>query len=214
WQALFASDQPLHLDGLELVCEQTSNSRIRTAHLVYVEKAPLTLTNCVISAPHCQACIVCRECPQVHMENCQISADSLAVCVETGAGETDVWLHKTRIHIDSPRGAALSVWASEAGREGTLRLHVDDCTIQTGRAFAFGVLPKQITVSAKNNRITFREALVSFTHSPTPEAWRRVTRWEDGDNSYETGGAAWLQANGISVDVHDLRAWQVLWSTP
>jgi serine/threonine-protein kinase len=214
WQALLMTDRPLHLDGLELVCEQISKSQIGTAHLVYVEKAPLTLTNCIIRAPLGQACVVCRECPKVNLENCLITADSLAVCIESGAGETDIELHNSRLQIESPRGAALSFWASEAGRNGTLRVHVDDCTIQAGRAFAFGVVPKQITVSAKNNHITFREALVSFTHSPTPEAWRRVTRWEDGDNSYETGGAAWLQANGISVDVHDLRAWQVLWSTP
>src|SRR5262249_42154936 len=200
WQPLLATDQPLHLDGLELVCEQTSNSRIRTAHLVYVEKAPLTLTNCVISAPHCQACIVCRECPQVHLENCQITSDSLAMCIETGAGETDVRLHKTRIHIDSPRGAALSVWASEAGRSGTLQLHVDACTIQTGRAFAFGVLPKQITVTAKNNQVTFSEALVSFSNSPEHNEWRRVTHWEDVGNTYETSGTGWLHVNGKSAE--------------
>jgi serine/threonine-protein kinase len=214
WQALLATDQPLHLDGLELVCEQSSNSRIGTAHLVYVEKASLTLTNCVIRAPHGQACVVCRECAQVHLENCQITADSLAVCVETGVGETDVRLHKTRIHIDSPRGAALSAWASEAGREGTLRLHVDACTIQTGRAFAFGVLPKQITVIAKNNQITFSEALVSFTNSPENTEWRRVTHWEDVGNSYETSGSVWLQVNGKSQGVRDQREWQNSWSAP
>src|SRR5262249_39711039 len=64
WQALLMTAQPLHLDGLELVCEQTSKSQIGTAHLVYVEKAPLTLTNCSIRAPLGQACVVCRECPK------------------------------------------------------------------------------------------------------------------------------------------------------
>jgi serine/threonine-protein kinase len=214
WQALFATDQPLQLDGLELVCEQSSSSHIGTAHLVYVEKAPLTLKNCVIRAPHGQACVVCRECAQVHLENCQITADSLAMCIETGAGETDVRLQKTRFHIESPRGAGLSAWASEAGRSGTLQLHVDDCSIQTGRAFAFGILPKQITVTSKNNQVTFREALVSFSNSPEHNEWRRVTRWEDVGNTYETRGTGWLQVNGTSADVHDLQGWQKVWSTP
>jgi hypothetical protein len=208
------TDQPLHLDGLELICDQTSGSQIGTAHLVYVEKAPLTLTNCIIRAPLGQACVVCRECPKVYLDTCQITADSLAVCIETGARETDLGLNNSRLQTESPRGAALSFWASEAGRNGTFRVHVDDCTIQTGRAFAFGVLPKQISVSAKNNHITFREALVSFTHSPTPGEWRRVTQWADAGNYYETSGTEWLQVNGISSDVHDQRAWQKLWSTP
>src|SRR5262249_39676666 len=55
WQTLLATDQPLHLDGLELVSDRVSKSHIGTAHLVYVEKAPLTLTNCVIRAPLGQA---------------------------------------------------------------------------------------------------------------------------------------------------------------
>ena len=214
WQALLQSDQALHLNGLELVCARTSKSQIGTAHLVYVENAPLSLTNCVIRALQGQACVVCRECPQVRLENCQITADSLAMCIETSAGQSDVRLHNTRLQIESPRGAALSLWASEAGSSGRVRLHVDDCTIQSGRAFAYGVLPKQITVSAKNNHITFREALVSFSSSPAPEGWRRVMRWEDGGNTYEASGPGWVQVNGTSSVVHDQRAWKKLWSTP
>jgi serine/threonine-protein kinase len=214
WQALLMTDRPLHLEGLELVCEPLSKSDIATSHLVYVEKAGLTLSSCVIRAPHGQACIVCRDCTHVTVDNCRISAEALALCIETGASETDVRLHNSRLEIESPRGAALSAWASEAGRNGTMRLTVDDCTIQTGRAFAFGILPKQINVTAKNNHITFREALVSFTHSPTPEGWKRVTHWGDVGNTYEPGGAAWLLVNGKSETVRDLRDWRNVWNTP
>jgi serine/threonine-protein kinase len=214
WQALLATDQPLHLDGLELVYDPSSKPPGDTSHLVYVESASLTLTKCSIRAPHGQACIVCRDCREVNLEHCQITADALALCVESGAAETDVRLHSTRLQIESPRGAALSLWASESGRSGAVRLHVEDCTIQAGRAFAFGILPKQIAVTAKNNHITFREALVSFTHSPSPKEWRQVTRWENAGNSYETSGTDWLQVNGTSADVHDARAWQNVWNTP
>jgi hypothetical protein len=214
WQPLISTDQPLRIEGLELVCEPTANSENETAHLVYVERASLTLKNCVILAPRGQACIVCRDCREVNLDSCQITAAALALCVETGAGETGVRLHNTRVQIETPRGAALSLWASESGRAGTLRLHVEDCTMQTGRAFAFGVLPKQISVTARNNRIAFHEALVSYTYSATPEDWRRATRWEEAENKYEDGGTGWLQVNGASANVHDSRAWQGVWTAP
>jgi serine/threonine-protein kinase len=214
WKALLATDRPLHLDGLELECEPSSKAPSDTCHLVYIEKSSLTLTNCVIRAPHGQACIVCRDCREVKLAHCQINANALALCVESGAAETEVTLRSTSLQIESPRGAALSLWASESGRSGTVRLQVEDCTIQTGRALAFGILPKQIAVTAKNNHITFREALVSFTQSPTAGEWRRITRWDEVGNKYETGGSAWLQINGISSDVHDALAWQNVWNTP
>jgi hypothetical protein len=214
WQPLISTDQPLRIEGLDLVCEPGANSENETAHLIYVEKASLALKNCVILAPRGQACIVCRDCREVNLDGCQISAGALALCIETGAGETDVRLHNTRVQIETSRGAALSLWASESGRAGTLRLHVEDCTMQTGRAFAFGVLPKQIAVSVRNNRITFREALVSYTNSLTPGDWKEATQWEEAENKYDDCGAGWLQVNGASANVRDARAWQGVWTTP
>jgi serine/threonine-protein kinase len=214
WQALLSTDRPLRLEGLELVREPVAKTDSGTWHLVYVEKAALTLSNCVIRAPHGQACIVCRDCNQVSVDDCRITAAALALCVETGAEGTEVKLHNSRLEIESPRGAALSAWASESGRSGSLRLTVEACTFQTGRAFAFGTLPKQITVAAKDNHVTFHEALVSFTHSPTPGDWKHATRWEDDGNSYEPGGAAWLLVNGKSEAVRDQRDWQSVWLSP
>src|SRR5262249_15635643 len=75
WQPLLAADQPLHLDGLELVVESAgSQAGPETAHLVYVENASLHLTNCVIHAPRGSACVVCRDCRHVRLEGCRLTA--------------------------------------------------------------------------------------------------------------------------------------------
>jgi hypothetical protein len=94
-----------------------------------------------------------------------------------------------------------------------LGLRLDQCEIHAGRAIAFGILPRRITVNAQHNRFSFQDALASFTSSPDPNGWRRVTTWQETDNTYE-GGGAWLQVNGTPAGVRDFRAWRTLWDAP
>jgi hypothetical protein len=158
--------------------------------------------------------VVCRGCREVRLDGCQLTAASLALCVETANSGTDVRLHDTRVEVEAPGNAALSLWAAENGRDGTLRLDLDNCTIQGGRAIAFGVLPRSIDVNARHDRFTFRDALLSYACSPAPDDWRRVTTWHDEDNTYEGSGSRWLRVNGRSEEVSDLPAWRKLWSVP
>src|SRR5262249_6254014 len=142
WQPLLATDRPLRIEGMELSHElDTHASGPETAHLVYVEKAALAMVNCVVDAPGSIASVVCRECRDVQLDDCRLKTAALALCVETGESETDVRLHDTRIEVEALDGAALSTWASESGRDGLLRLALDDCMILAGRAIAFGTLP-------------------------------------------------------------------------
>src|SRR5262249_615292 len=111
-------------------------------------------------------------------------------------------------------GAALSTWASESGRDGSVRLALDDCTILAGRAIAFGTLPRHVEVHARHDRFAFRAALVSFASSGEAREWRRVPTWQEEDNTYEAGGAGWLRVNGVSTGVADFAAWRELWNAP
>jgi hypothetical protein len=215
WQALLSADRPLRLEGIELVREFAAHdSALATTHLVYVENASLDLVNCTIRTPRGSACVVCRGCREVRLVGSQLTAASLALCVETGSSGTELRLHDTRVEVEAPSNAALSLWAAENGRDGTLRLDLDHCTIQGGRAIAFGVLPRRIEVNARHDHFSFRDALISYACSTEPDDWRRVTTWQEEENTYEGGGASWLRVNGRPEGVPDLPAWRDLWSVP
>ncbi|HMF13305.1 MAG TPA: serine/threonine-protein kinase, partial [Gemmataceae bacterium] len=215
WEPLLASNRPLRLEGLELSHESdTRASAPETAHLVYVEKAALVMVNCVVDAPRSIASVVCRDCHEVRLDDCRLKAAALALCVETGESGTNVRLHDTRIQVEAADGAAVSTWASGNGRDGSVRLDLDDCTILGGRAIAFGTLPRHVEVNARHDHFAFRNSLVSFASSGEAREWRRVTTWQEEDNTYEAGGAGWLRVNGVSTGVADLSAWRELWNTP
>lgn len=210
WQPLLAADRALQLEGLDLVHASDDRERSETTHLVYVEKASLHMHNCRVSAPHGSALVVCRGCRQIEIADSQLEASALALCVETSGPETDVLLRHTTVETMAPRSAALSLWSSEPGRAGTVRLHLEQNTIQAGRALAFGVLPARIEVAARANHFSFHEALVSYIAGPNTDAWRRSTTWQGGDNVFH-GGDQWLMLNGAPAGIHDLHGWQALW---
>jgi serine/threonine-protein kinase len=210
WQPLLAADHALRLEGLDLVHASDGRESSETTHLVYVEKAALHMKNCRLSAPHGSALVVCRSCRQVQIEDSQLEAAALALCVETSGPETDVLLRHNTVETMAPCSAALSLWSAEPGRPGTLRLRLEQNTIQAGRALAFGVLPARIDVTARANHFSFHEALVSYIAGQDTDAWRRSTAWQGGDNVFD-GGDQWLLLNGAPVGIHDLRGWQALW---
>ncbi|HMF15154.1 MAG TPA: protein kinase, partial [Gemmataceae bacterium] len=214
WQSLLSADRPLRLEGVDLVRESNSENGTNTTHLVYVERASLVLTDCTLRAPNGSACVVCRDCREVRLDGCRLTAGALALCVETGASGTEVRMHDTRIEVSGPNDAALSLWAADKGADGILRLHVDNCKVRGGRAIAFGVLPRHVEISTRRAHFTFHDALVSYACSAGPDDWRRATTWREDDNTYDGGSAGWLRVNGRLEDVPDLPAWQNLWSRP
>jgi hypothetical protein len=212
WEALLATDQPLRLDGLELVHEtRAAGSEPSPAHLVYVDKASLHLTDCIIHAPQGTACVVCRACRDVRMEGCRFVAAALALCVETGNAHTDVMLHNSRLSVQTPRSAALSFWAAETGGNGALRLRLEGCAIEAGRPIAFGALPHGVAVSALHNHFSFHEALVSFANARGPAELRHAATWQEDGNVYDSHGVAWLHMNGGPAGIRDLSEWRKLW---
>jgi serine/threonine protein kinase len=212
WQPLLAADRPLRLEGLELVyAAPANNSATDPAHLVYVEKAALTMRNCVVHSPHGSASVVCRDCREVSLDGCRLTAAALALCVETAGSGTTVRLHATHVNVEAPGGAALSLWASENGRVGTLRLELESCTVQAARVIAIGLLPNHIYVNTRHDHFAFRDALLSYASSPDPGDWRRATTWQEVDNTYETSGG-WLSINGVQHDVSDAGTWHNLWN--
>jgi serine/threonine-protein kinase len=211
WQPLLTADHTLSLEGLDLVQVTGGRESTETVHLVYVEKAALHLKNCQLSAPRGSATVVCRACRQVQIEDCRLEAAALALCIETSGPQTEVLLRRNIVETTAPRSAALSLWATEPGRAGTLRLRLEQNTIEAGRALAFGVLPAHIDVAARANHFSFHEALVSYIDGPNTDAWRRSTAWQGGENVFD-GGDQWLLLNGVPAGIHDLHGWQALWN--
>jgi hypothetical protein len=209
-----ATDRSLSLEGIELRREAPSadDARPETAHLIYCAGAPLSLTNCQLQAHHGAAAIVCRHSPQVRISGCQVSAGTLALCVEVGDGPSaEILLAGNTFDLSSPGGAALSVWAPEAGRPTALQVRLDHNTVRAGRVLAVTALPGRMDVVAHDNEFAFREALLSFAGFPDGDAWRRVSAWRGERNTYRGGMGSWLSIEGTSIAVSDLESWRNLW---
>jgi serine/threonine protein kinase len=215
WQPLLSSDRDLTLEGLELFRAAQPNAAEQpdTAHLVYCEDAALRLTKCRLYAPGGAAPVVCRRCPTVHIHDCRLSAAALAVCIETGNSlGTEVDLARTQVDISAADGAALSLWVAEDGKQGDLRLTLEGNALRAGRIIALRALPQRIDVTARGNRFSFGEALLSYASFPEPDGWRRATAWRGEANVYE-GGAHWLCLDGAPTGARDLTEWRALWGT-
>jgi hypothetical protein len=216
WEPLLETAGSLTLEGLELSqeAEVAAARQPDTAHLVYSEGASLHLARCSIRAPNGRAAIVCRGCATVQIEECDLTAAALALCVETGSGaETRVEMRATKIDILSPREAALSIWAGKPGYPGNVRLHLAGSTFQAGRILSVGALPPDLEIQAERSRFVFGEALLSFTDYPRPDHWRQCTHWQGQDNRY-TPKTHWLYLEGRPGEVHDLDGWRRLWGCP
>jgi serine/threonine-protein kinase len=215
WQPLLSTDRSLTLEGLELVRVAQSDALEQpdTAHLVYCERAPLRLTNCRLLAPGGAALVVCRGCPKVQIHDCRLAAAALAVCIETGNEATaEIELWRSQVEVSAADGAAVSLWAAEDARSGTLRLTLEANAVRAGRVLAFRALPQHIAVTAHGNRFAFGEALLSFAGFEAPNSWREITAWNGGANVYE-GGPHWLCLDGVPTGARDLDEWRALWGS-
>jgi len=210
WQPLIASDRPLTLMGLEFA-HQSEAATAEVSHLVYVENSDLRLEKCRFLAPHGSAAVVCRGSGRVELEDCQLSAAAMALCVEyKQSRDIEVVLRRNVVEVATPGSAALSLWASESGRAGIIHLRLEGNTIRAGRPISFGALPRRVEIAAQNNRFVFRDALLSYANSPEPWSWRRITSWQGQQNTYE-GGAHWLSINGAPSCSGDWQTWRDLW---
>lgn len=187
WQALFRTDRPLTLEGLDMALAQGSSE----APLIYCEQASLHLTDCRVMGGAEEVAIVARNPEEVLVSGCRIEAGAVGLSVEVGANETcRLKLVKNHLTARGALGAALSLWAQEVRRTTAVRVELEDNTIQAGRMAALRALPPNLTIAARGNRFTYRSALLSYSGYAKGTAWRDAD-WQGNNNSC-VGPAAWL----------------------
>lgn len=203
WQALFNTDRPLTLEGLELALPKEYRSH--AAPLICCEGAALHLTNCRLTSG-AGAAIEARNPGTVVVRGCRIDAGAVGLSVEVGQGSgCRIRVSESELTVRRSSGAALSVWAPEVRRPTPVELELERNTIQAGRAMALRALPAGLTIAARGNRFQFRTALLSYAGCADRDPWRRGTVWQGADNSYE-GPTSWLWVEGRPVSAQE-SAW-------
>jgi hypothetical protein len=212
WQPLLTTNRPLVLEGVELAYEVADETMApnRAAYLIYSEQAPLRLTRCRLLAPRGCALIVCRQARQLIVRDCALVAESVALSVEADAPPPEIQLIGNTIDIREADGAALSLWGTSSGPTGPARLHLENNTIRAGRVVALTALPRGVDMDARDNRFTFRQALLSVAGVGDTATWRQHTHWQGRNNRYESS-ADWLAVEGQPGGVRGLAAWRAFW---
>jgi serine/threonine-protein kinase len=210
WQAMLTTDRDLAIEGLELGTLAGENGHA-TEHLIVSQDSTLLLKGCRLVSPHAAGSIVCRNPTAVHVERCQFQARHLPLFIEAGQGSlSDIRLQECKIEVAEQNGTALSVWAPEVRKPGTVHIRMEHNTLHAGRILAFTALPHRIELDAEHNDFTFREALLCYADMGRPDSWRRLTSWRGHDNHYH-GTCDWLSLDGVGFGIHDLSDWQTLW---
>jgi serine/threonine protein kinase len=208
WQAMFSTDRPLVLEGLEL----RDSAGGEPAHLVRVSGGSLRLQACRLTAPRRSALVVTRGTGRVELRDCQVLAGGLALCAEAVPGEPcEVLLSGNRIEAREPGAAAVSVWAA-GGRGEPARIDLEANDIRASRILSVGEFSAGVALSARNNRFEFRDALLCLNGFDKPTSWRRAVTWRGQANGY-CGRDDWLCVDGRPAGARGLAAWQGLWGT-
>ncbi len=199
WQALFHTDRTLTLEGLEISSSTPST-------LIRCEGASLYLRDCRLTGPADGAAIIARNPAELHLERCRIDAGLMAVSLEVGRDPScRLRVIESQISTRHPSGTALSLWAPEIRQPTTIDMELNGNTIQASQAVALRALPARLSIDARRNRFTYRSALLGFSGDADPDAWRRNTVWQGGENTYD-GPAAWLTVEGRPVPLDDKRS--------
>jgi serine/threonine protein kinase len=210
WQAMLTTDRDLALEGLELGTIGGKDARA-TEHLVVSHDSMLVLRGCRIVSPRSAGAIVCRNPTAVHIERCEVQARHLPLFVEAGHSSlSDIRLQECKIEVAEQNGTALSIWAPEVRKPGTVQIRLEHNTLSAGRILALTALPHRVELGAEHNDFSFREALLCYADMGRPDTWRRLTSWRGHDNHYH-GLSDWLALDGVGLGIHDLAAWQALW---
>jgi serine/threonine-protein kinase len=162
WQSLLASDRPLALEGIELR-QDTAGA---PSHLVYVSGGSLRLSNCRVAAPHQSAPVVARGVALVELRDCQLVAGRLALCVEATSGAPcQLVLSGNTIAVEDADAAAVSVWAADR-RVGPVSIDLEGNEMHGARILSLRELAGGATVTRRNNRFVFGEALLCVDGRP------------------------------------------------
>lgn len=192
WQALLETDRALTLEGLELAftADRASKSG-RTNPLIRCTHAPLFLTNCRLHGGAASAALVVRNPSEIMIRNCRLDAGAVGISVEVGQGNSArLRIENTSLTVRDASGSALSLWAAEVRRDSPVMLEMHGNTIECGRLAALHDLPSTLTISARDNHLLYRTALLRYSGFAASEPWRATT-WQGGGNTYQ-GPPTWL----------------------
>jgi hypothetical protein len=211
-QSLLTHDRPLIIEGVDLVMPSTAKLALpsQPLHLIYSQATSLHLTNCRMAASEGHSLIVCRNCPEVKLVDCDILAGASALCLDVGeSGSVAVDFTRCRIVTKEPDGAALAFWARETTNPSRVRLNLERNHLEAGRIVSFSEFLAPVEVHASRNEIHFSQAVVSYNSPLNSKAWEK-TSWGGGDNTYQ-GASDWIWVNGNPAGICGLAAWRSCW---
>jgi hypothetical protein len=199
WKALLTSDRPLALEGIEL----RRGPGGAPAHLLYATGGSLRLTGCRVTAEGHSAPVVARGVGRIEFRDCQFLAGGLALCAEVGPGAgCELALAGNRIEVSEKGAAAVSVWARERS-VAPVSIDLTGNEVRAARVLSLSELSAGVTVTARDNRFDFREALLCVNGLGGPDGWRDAVKWQAQNNEYN-GAADWLCVDGRPVGGRDL----------
>jgi eukaryotic-like serine/threonine-protein kinase len=210
---LLATDRYVRMEGLELHREYpaTGPSPVQPAYMVYCNGGSIDLHGCRFEDERGGALVACRGCGQVVLEKCRLRAGSPAVCVQPGPEcRGDIRLADNDIQITDRGAAALSFWGEKNQSPAGLSIDLENNRIEAGRIAAFTNLRRDIEVTARGNRFTFDQAILSFAGLADADAWIKALTWRGQQNTYE-GGDTWISLEGRDGAVRNLDEWRRLW---
>jgi hypothetical protein len=147
--------------------------------------------------------VVARGVGRVEFRDCQFLAGGLALCAEVGpeAG-CELTLAGNRIEVSEPGAAAVSVWARERS-VAPVSIDMEKNEVRAARVLSLGGLSAGVTVTARDNRFDFREALLCVNGFGGPDGWRRAVQWQAQGNQC-SGTDDWLCVDGQPADGREL----------
>jgi serine/threonine protein kinase len=187
WEALVSSDRPLLLEGLRLRGRPDDR-----APLVSVERASLTLRDCLLEMPAPAPAVALRQGEQLRVVRCAIEARHQALAVEVAGGPCRVELRRTRAKVFEERGAMLLAWSPESAPASRVEIDLLSSHVRCGRVLVCRRVLGPVVVTAKGSRLQARESRVSFAgYGSRPAAevltWRELK--EDAGGGASSAGS-------------------------
>jgi hypothetical protein len=208
WQGLLTTDRALTLEGIDLGGGEAVQDA--AAPLVTCTGPGLHLVGCNLQTAGPAPAVLLRGGGELTLRRCRIETAAAAVSVEAVA----VPLCRITLEDNTVRaadGAAVSVWATEGAAPAAVRIVLERNNLEACRIVALRGLGAPVEVTARDNVLRFREAVLALTGYPR-DSWRRLAIWQGSGNRHH-GGGAWLTLEGAAI-AGDGSSWCRLWGLP
>jgi serine/threonine-protein kinase len=182
WEPLLLADRSLRLVGLTLQDADTGDGA-NPVPLISQQGGELKIEDCVLRGRSPAPLVLARRTPRLVIQGGRFEGEGVGLSIEA-AGEGEQTVVVQRATLQFPGGAALSLWAGEDAPAGSLDLLLQETTVEADRVLSCRHLPGQLVLRLGNNRLHFRESLVSFLGYPDGAGWQTRTRWHLQGNRY------------------------------